>query len=200
MSILTEDETTSYYLANQVGSVEESFSGGGWPVAQDTIYPYGMEPSPSVAPNRYRFAGMERDGTSSLDHTPYRQYAAAMGRWMTPDPWNGSYDPANPQSFNRYLYVNGNPLTFNDPSGLDFNYSCGNGCVGVVGDIPGIDPISSMINLGLFAYDFLSAVLGLGGPPQFNGNVNASQSGKNVPTTPNTPSGGKRRIVCFQIR
>jgi hypothetical protein len=37
---------------------------------------------------------------------------------MSPDPYNGSYDLGNPQSFNRYAYVGNNPLSFTDPLGL----------------------------------------------------------------------------------
>jgi len=42
---------------------------------------------------------------------------------MSPDPYLGSMDLANPQSFNRYSYVGNSPLSFTDPSGL---LSCGN--------------------------------------------------------------------------
>jgi hypothetical protein len=37
---------------------------------------------------------------------------------MSPDPYHGSYDVSNPQSFNRYAYVNNNPLGAIDHSGL----------------------------------------------------------------------------------
>jgi hypothetical protein len=38
---------------------------------------------------------------------------------MSPDPYDGSYDPSNPQSFNRYTYAMNNPVSYVDPSGLD---------------------------------------------------------------------------------
>jgi hypothetical protein len=40
-----------------------------------------------------------------------------IGSWMSPDPDMGSYDPANPQSMNRYSYVLNNPLAYVDPDG-----------------------------------------------------------------------------------
>jgi hypothetical protein len=36
---------------------------------------------------------------------------------MSPDPYRGSYDFTNPQTFNRYSYVQNNPLSMTDPSG-----------------------------------------------------------------------------------
>ena len=41
------------------------------------------------------------------------------GRWLSADPYAGSYDLTNPQSMNRYAYVLSNPLGFTDPWGLD---------------------------------------------------------------------------------
>jgi hypothetical protein len=38
---------------------------------------------------------------------------------MSPDLYQGSYDPTNPQSFNRYAYALNNPANLLDPSGLD---------------------------------------------------------------------------------
>lgn len=37
---------------------------------------------------------------------------------MSPDPYDGSYDPMNPQSLNRYSYAEAQPLGYIDPSGL----------------------------------------------------------------------------------
>jgi RHS repeat-associated protein len=97
------------------------------------------------------FTGDERDTESNLDHTWFRQYSSAQGRWTTPDPYLGSMDLSNPQSLNRYAYVGGNPVTFIDPLGLrmtegdcgPFNSACGGGGGGGGGwgvEECGVDP------------------------------------------------------------
>jgi RHS repeat-associated protein len=45
-----------------------------------------------------------------------RQYAPGMGRFLTRDTWGG--DANSPMSFNRWGYVEGNPVNYTDPSGL----------------------------------------------------------------------------------
>jgi RHS repeat-associated protein len=64
------------------------------------------------------YAGLERDAESGTEHAQFRNYASAQGRWLSPDPYMGSYDLTNPQSMNRYAYVLNNPMSFLDPSGL----------------------------------------------------------------------------------
>jgi RHS repeat-associated protein len=59
------------------------------------------------------------DSEDNLEHTWFRQYSSAQGRWMRPDPYGGSMDLSNPQSLNRYAYVTNNPINAIDPSGLD---------------------------------------------------------------------------------
>jgi hypothetical protein len=45
-----------------------------------------------------------------------------VGRFLTPDPYRASGGPAAPQSWNRYAYVEGDPVNRFDPTGL---YPCG---------------------------------------------------------------------------
>ncbi len=66
----------------------------------------------------YHFAGQDQDSSAS-DHAQYREYSNMSGRWLSPDPYMGSYDLTNPQTMNRYAYVLANPLMLVDPSGLD---------------------------------------------------------------------------------
>jgi RHS repeat-associated protein len=65
------------------------------------------------------YAGLERDAESGTEHAQFRNYASAQGRWLSPDPYMGSYDLTNPQSMNRYAYALNNPTSMLDPSGLD---------------------------------------------------------------------------------
>jgi RHS repeat-associated protein len=61
---------------------------------------------------------LERDSITGLDHTWWRKYESFSGRLTTPDPYGGSMNTADPQSFNRYSYVQNDPVNFLDPSGL----------------------------------------------------------------------------------
>jgi uncharacterized protein RhaS with RHS repeats len=51
-----------------------------------------------------------------------RRYQSYWTRFAQPDPYDGSYDLTDPQSFNRYSYTQNDPITFVDPSGLDISY------------------------------------------------------------------------------
>ena len=51
-----------------------------------------------------------------LNHMNGRVEDAILGRFLSPDPH--VTDPTNPQNYNRYSYVNNNPLTFSDPTGF----------------------------------------------------------------------------------
>jgi RHS repeat-associated protein len=59
----------------------------------------------------------ENSAGSLVDFT-YRRYNPTQGRWISPDPAGlAAVDPSNPQSWNRYAYVNNTPLTSTDPTG-----------------------------------------------------------------------------------
>ncbi|SRR6266404_38555 len=55
-----------------------------------------------------------------------RRYNRWWSRFDQPDPYDGSYELTNPQSFNRYAYTQNDPVNHTDPSGLEMNDSfCG---------------------------------------------------------------------------
>ena len=128
---------TTYYHGDQIGSARMISDAHGTAVWEGTFLPFGYEMNASSAENRFKFTGHERDGESGesgLDHTWFRQYASNTGRWMTPDPGGlAVVDPFNPQSWNRYAYVNNNPLNAVDPLGLD---PCRPGAPGYEDDCP----------------------------------------------------------------
>lgn len=80
--------------------------------------PFGDGYSASGTDNDpYHFATLDQDTTAN-DYAQFREYSNMAGRWFSPDPYSGSYDFSNPQSFNRYGYTMNNPISFTDPSGL----------------------------------------------------------------------------------
>ena len=64
---------------------------------------------------RQKFTGYERDDETGLDFAQARYYSNVQGRFTSID--SGPFTPADPQNFNRYVYVQNNPLKFRDPSG-----------------------------------------------------------------------------------
>jgi RHS repeat-associated protein len=71
-----------------------------------------------------KYTGHERDSLASnpntLDYMHARYYNPTAGRFLSVDPVLGN--PSIPQSWNRYAYVQNNPINRTDPKGL-----CGEG-------------------------------------------------------------------------
>jgi len=106
-------------------------------VYSDTAYaPFGEQYANSGTSD-LSFTGMDQDTSSNLYDFPAREYGI-QGRWPSPDPAGlDAVDPNNPQSWNRYAYVQNSPLNLIDPLGLD-TVPCGDGfCTTVT------DPIGS---------------------------------------------------------
>ncbi len=68
---------------------------------------------------RSRSTGKERDAESGNDYFGARYYASSIGRFLSPDPTLRSGHPADPQTWNRYVYGGNNPLKFIDPDGKE---------------------------------------------------------------------------------
>jgi RHS repeat-associated protein len=67
---------------------------------------------------RQHFTGYEADGETNLNYAQARYQSPVQGRFTSVDPLGSSANIGNPQSFNRYSYVNNNPINLTDPSGL----------------------------------------------------------------------------------
>jgi RHS repeat-associated protein len=80
-------------------------------------YPYGEEVAATTNDGREKFATYRRDATG-LDYAWNRMYSATYGRFLSADPYRASASMTNPQSWNRYAYVENDPVNYNDPEGL----------------------------------------------------------------------------------
>jgi len=83
-------------------------------------YPYGEERnSPPLANDQVKFATYTRDSATGLDYADQRYYTNTHGRFMSPDPYKASGGASDPGSWNRYAYVGGDPVNYDDPNGLE---------------------------------------------------------------------------------
>jgi RHS repeat-associated protein len=112
-----------YFKRKLVATLDSS--GSQYGVVQDRLesvgkyYPFGEERNlPPLANDYVKFASYTRDSATSLDYADQRYYSNTLGRFMSTDPSFVSAAPANPQSWNRYSYVLGDPINGSDPQGL----------------------------------------------------------------------------------
>ena len=129
---VSNESGVRFIMGDHQGSTRALISTSGTVLARHDYLPFGEEVQADTGlrttaqgyggadQTRQRYAGMERDaGSSGLDHALWRKYDGSSGRWTNPDPYQGSMNLGNPQSFNRYAYVLNDPVNFIDPSGLD---------------------------------------------------------------------------------
>jgi RHS repeat-associated protein len=122
--------------------------------------------------DQHDFALMDRDLEDNTEHAQFRQYSTNLGRWMSPDSYNGSYDFTNPQSFNRYSYASNDPVNFIDPSGQDGEspISIGSGIGGCVGAaVSGGGDVFADIGCGWSVFEGLEDLFG--GGSSFHGSL-----------------------------
>ncbi|MCX6596982.1 MAG: RHS repeat-associated core domain-containing protein [Acidobacteria bacterium] len=116
--------TRTLYFAGQQVKVEGRYGVGGyveWPQpdrlsSNARHHPYGEERGTSST--EYKFATYQRE-SSGLDYAMNRYYSSVYGRFLSSDPYRASGGPSDPGSWNRYAYVQGDPVNFGDSSGLD---------------------------------------------------------------------------------
>jgi RHS repeat-associated protein len=103
-------------LTADLGSASLVLNASGNKVAESRHYPYGVERwSSGTLPTDYRFTGQRFEAGLGIYAMGARWYDPYINRFLSPD--TIIPDPANPQSFNRYMYCLGNPLAFVDPTG-----------------------------------------------------------------------------------
>ena|GEM_PF-5499906 len=72
---------------------------------------------------RQKFTGYQHDEETQLDFAEARMYQNLHGRFTAVDPLLASGKSADPQTFNRYVYVLNSPLILTDPKGLQAGQS-----------------------------------------------------------------------------
>ena len=102
-------------VQDRLGSVMARGNGVGGVETHD-YFPYGEERTATVG-DRNKFGTYHRDQTG-LDYADQRYYNSAIGRFLSSDPYEASSGASDPGSWGRQAYVDGDPVNWNDPSGL----------------------------------------------------------------------------------
>ncbi len=124
-----QNPTTNYTATDMLGSPRVLTNSLGEVVSRRDFLPFGEEILPDGANRtanqkyvvdgvRQKFTGYQKDEETGLDFAEARMYENRYGRFTAVDPLLASGKSANPQTFNRYVYVVNNPVAYTDPTGL----------------------------------------------------------------------------------
>jgi RHS repeat-associated protein len=116
-------------LTDHQGSISTIMHGTGTSFVNESFTPYGKlreastwigsptltELANMVTITRQGYTFQTVLGTMGLNHMNARIEDAVTGRFLSPD--TQTPDQTNTQNYNRFSYVNNNPLTFTDPTG-----------------------------------------------------------------------------------
>ncbi|MEP6540499.1 MAG: RHS repeat-associated core domain-containing protein, partial [Bryobacteraceae bacterium] len=133
-------------------------------------YPYGEEKVPNGV-DGWKFATYLRDTATNLDYADQRFYANTQGRFLSADPYAASGGAGDPGSWNRYAYVQGDPVNFKDSSGLfvENTSSCGAPGTDYCMDADTLQIWGDMGSLSIGGFTMSIAFLQAGNGPQQGG-------------------------------
>ena len=123
------DGSKNYILTDNLGSTTDVTNQSGAVVEATSYYPYGQIRSGGTK-SKFLFTGQQNDDETGLDYYNSRYYDSSIQRFIQPDTIIS--DVYDPQSLNRYSYVENNPLTYTDPSGHCIWDLCITETIGVV--------------------------------------------------------------------
>ena len=118
IAAMEESGAARYFLTDQVDSVKVVADDFGNAVSRIEYMPYGetwfteSSPGEAVTP---KYNSQELDKESDLYYFNARHYDPELARFVSADTVIPEEDFS--QSWNRYMYTRGNPITYKDPSG-----------------------------------------------------------------------------------
>ncbi|MDO3411901.1 RHS repeat-associated core domain-containing protein [Saccharibacillus sp. CPCC 101409] len=147
-----ENELQTYWT-NAHGDITEIKDAAGKTLNQ---YTYDVWGNPIIeeetTDNVLRYSGEYWDGETGLQYLRARWYDPNIGRFINEDTYEG--EKAQPGTLNLYAYVQGNPLTHNDPSGHKQEMAPsgggggGGGIIGWTNTVPGIKKLEDALFKG----------------------------------------------------
>ncbi|MFM7888954.1 MAG: RHS repeat-associated core domain-containing protein, partial [Pseudanabaena sp.] len=106
----------SFYLYDGLGSVRALTNSSGVVTDRYNYDAYGtLLNSSGRTSNNYKFTGEQFDPNLGDYYLRDRYYSTGIGRFTRADSYEGN--TSDPISLNDYLYANGNPVIFTDPTG-----------------------------------------------------------------------------------
>jgi RHS repeat-associated protein len=112
-----DSENMGYFLGDALGSVRQLTDADGLVTLPQSYEAYGdVLTSDGTGTSIYGFAAEQTDSYIKLINLRSRLYNPSFGRFLTRDSWQGEYN--KPQSLNKWLYGNANPIAYVDPTGF----------------------------------------------------------------------------------
>jgi RHS repeat-associated protein len=154
------DGSNFYYARDQLGSVRQVVDSGHNVVAN---YQYDAFGNSQLIAGTYTsdigYGGYLNHSYSGLLFSATRDYSSGLGRWISRDPI------AEEGGDNLYAYVNGNPLTNTDPSGLVCESQAVLGALQLIGGAQTFIGLPEKALLGLTGVTAATLVTALFAPP-----------------------------------
>lgn len=107
---VTTGGTKTYYHQDKLGSVVARSNLAGSVLSRYKYGPFGE--TPSLSGTTFGYTGQRFDSEMDLYYYKARYYSPALGRFLQPDPIGYL------AGLNLYTYVNNQPLSYTDPTGL----------------------------------------------------------------------------------